>query len=157
MDVPAAESLIEVNFPFSNISEIEELRNLLAASIQPEDKEGGGPGEMISGMTGKNFAAGSMMLRGKKLVRTTTVSESMENPLADESLGEEGEEMMREMFADAAIIYIMEFPGKVKKVKGFPGHEVQNNLVIQTLGMMELFDDPGVITGALSGEVKFKR
>lgn len=157
MDLKAGESVITTSFPFQDIAEIGQLNRLLAAANQPAAKEDGGPGGMLSGLTGKNFATGTLLLKGKKLIRTSSVADSMDNPFEEEEMGEEGMEMIKEMFADAAMIYTMEFPGKVKKVKGFPGHEVLGNQVIQAFDFLELMENPEIVDLGLSGEIKFKK
>ncbi|SEP55975.1 hypothetical protein [Neolewinella agarilytica] len=157
MDLAAGESAMTMSFPFQDLAELEALKSLLASANQPASEEEGGAGGMMSGLAGKNFTTGTLVLKGKKLIRTSTVASSMDNPFEDEELGEEGMEMVKEMFSDAVMVYTMEFPGKVKKVKGFPGHEVVGNQVIQAFDFLELLDKPEIVDLGLSGEIKFKK
>jgi len=157
MDLTAGESIMTTRFPFQDIAELNELNSLLVDANQPPEEDGSGAGGMMSGLTGRNFGTGSLTLKGKKLIRTSSVSDYMDNAFEGEELGEEGMEMMKELFADAVMVTKMEFPGKVRRVKGFPGHEVLGNQVIQTFGFLELMDSPEMIDAGLSGEIKFKR
>ena len=65
-------------------------------------------------------------------------------------------DMMKEMFGDAVMGYRIDFPGKVKKVKGFAGHEIEGNSIIMLFDFMEVMEDPDVVAKAMTGEVKFK-
>ncbi|MEL6356144.1 MAG: hypothetical protein AAFQ37_04340, partial [Bacteroidota bacterium] len=67
-------------------------------------------------------------------------------------------DMMKMMFSDAKVVYLMEFPGKVKKVKGFTGHEiVDNNTVRLEFDFLDFLEDASPIDAALDGNVKYKK
>lgn len=152
MDLEGGEGVITTTFTFNNAKEIGQLATLLANSNKPEGKES----NPFSGMSGQDFLISTMSMKGKKFSRTTTKSPDFSNPLAEQGMDEDTMEMMKGMFGDAVFGYRIDFPGKVKKVKGFPGHEIEDNSLIMLFDFMEMLEDPDIVAKAMTGEVKFK-
>lgn len=152
MDFEEGEGIITTTFNFDTPEEIGQLATLLANSNKAEGKDS----NPLSGMSGQDFLISTLAMKGKKFKRTTTKSPDFSNPLAEQGLDEATMDMMKEMFGDAVIGYRIDFPGAVKKVKGFPGHEVEDNSIIMLFDFMEVMEDPEVVARAMTGEVKFK-
>ncbi len=153
MDVESGVGLVTTTFDFNSIEEIEKLTELLNNANKPAENEG----NPLAGLSNGNFLLSSMMIKGTKFSRNTQKAPNFSNPLEEnEELDAGMLSMMKEMFGDAAVIYQVDFPGKIKKVSGFDGHEVQDNSLIMMFDFMELMEDPEVAARALTGQVKFK-
>lgn len=153
MDIEEGIGLVTTNFAFTDPIEISQLAELLASSNKAEGKDD----NPFAGMSGQDFLLSTITLKGTKMMRSTVQSPDFENPMAETGLEDGMADMMKEMFGDAVISYRVDFPGKVKKVKGFPGHEIDGNSLIMLFDFNEMLEDPGVMARALSGEVKFKK
>lgn len=154
MDLEEGVGLITTTFKFNSPDEINELAALMASANKPTEKED----NPFAGLSGQNFVSSVMKISGKKFTRTTTKSADFENPLADAGLDEGTLDMMKGMFGDAVLGYRIDFPGQVKKVKGFPGHEITDgNSIIMLFDFMEIIEKPETVANALTGEVKFKK
>lgn len=154
MDLVESEGIIETTFRFNNPGEIQQLAQILADANQAEGKDS----NPFSSMSGQNFLLSTIALKGTKLSRTTIKAPGFENPLAEAGLDEDTFDMMMEMFGDAVVAYRIDFPGKIKKVSGFPGHELEGeNSIFQAFDFMELMENPEAMATALTGEVKFKK
>lgn len=147
---------VVTRFEFNDPAEIAQLADLMANSNKPEEGEDGG-GNPFANMSGQSFVLSTFNLKGKKLIRTTTTSPDFENPMAEAGLEDGMMDMMKEMFGDAVMTYVIEFPGKVKKVSGFPGHEIDGNELIMAVDFNEMLENPEAVAKVLTGEVKFKK
>lgn len=155
MDIEEGVGVVKTKFNFNDPGEIAEMNELMATANQPEGAQEANP---FASMSGQNFLASVITLKGKKMVRETTTSPGFENPMTEAGLDEATMGMMQEMFGDAVIGYVVEFPGNIKKVKGFPGHEIEaGNELRMVFDFMEVMNDPDVVAKALTGEVKFKK
>ncbi|MBC6993469.1 hypothetical protein QWY85_16425 [Neolewinella lacunae] len=141
---------VKTFFAFDDVAQIAQFNALMAKANKPEEEN------PMAGFGGQDGMLSSYTLQGKKFTCTSSVSPDFVNPMANSDLGEEGAEMMKQMFSDASIIYTLELPGKVKKVKGFPGHTVEGKTLTQVIPFLDLMDKPQALVNALSGEVKFK-
>ncbi|MFT7120500.1 MAG: hypothetical protein ACJAZ9_000673 [Neolewinella sp.] len=157
MNFEEGEGYVTTTFPFNNVSEVNEMQKLMENANKKEGSDAGNP---FSGLSGSEFFTTVLTMKGTKLVRTTTANPDFVNPLGGEDLGEEGMEMVKMMFGEAVVAYTVEFPGEVKKVKGFPGHDVegaQGNVVTQYFDFMDMLERPEIVAAGLTGEVKFKK
>lgn len=157
IDGEAGEGMVTTSFNFDKLEEIARVNAIIAVANQPES-EAGGPEGMAGGLSGAGgiFDTSYDWKKGL-MVMSSTLAKNYENPLTNDELGEEGMDMMKMMFEDAAFIYTINFPGKVKKVKGFAGYEVEGNSITQVFDLLELFDNPASIAPALTGRVKYKK
>lgn len=153
MDLEEGEGVVTTTFAFQSPDEIGQLATILDNANQADDKKG----NPLAGITNQDFLISTLALNGKKFSRTTVTANEFNNPLADAGLDESSMSMMKEMFGDAVMGYRIDFPGKIKKVKGFPGHEiVEDNVILMLFDFTEVMEDPELIAKALTGEVKFK-
>ena len=155
MDFEDGEGYVKTMFPFDRPEQIDELAAILAKSNKPEGQQG----NPFEGLSGSQFFDLTRTLKGKKLSWKATKSADFENPLAAAGLDEDTMGMMQSMFGDAVVNYTIVFPGKIKKVKGFPGHEIDESTNTMTLlfDFIEIIENPEVIARALNGEVKFRK
>ncbi|MTB50244.1 hypothetical protein [Lewinella sp. W8] len=157
VDGEAGEGMVTSTFRFDDLSEIARVGDIIAAANQPEESEGG-PQGMASGLSGAGgIFKTSFDLKKGLLSMNSSVPEDFKNPLVNEELGEEAMGMMKMMFEDAAFVYTINLPGKVKKVKGFEGHEVEGQSIVQVFDLLEMIEKPEMMTPALTGEIKFKK
>lgn len=140
---------IYVDYDFDSTEELAEMQRVFQAANKPEGD--GGLGGLSSNM-GTNIT--SFQWGRGKLSRTTEIVSSM-----NDQLGLEPDQlaMMESMFSDARLIYIMEFPGRIKKVQGFPGVQNTGNTLTFEFPFLDMINNPESIDAALDGNVKFKR
>jgi hypothetical protein len=157
VDGEAMEGKVTSTFRFDKLEEISRVNAIIAAANQPENAEGG-PEALAGGLSGTGglFETSFDWKKGT-IVMNSAVAKNYKNPMVDDELGEEGMDMMKMMFADAAFVYTINFPGKVKKVKGFAGHSVEGKSIIQAFDLLELFENPEKMAPALTGQVKYKK
>lgn len=154
VDIEEGVGLMTTTFAFNNIEEVEQLAVLMSNANKPDDLEN----NPLSGISGGNFLLSSMAIKGSKFTRETEKAPNYINPMKEAEGFQAGTaDMMKEMFGDAVIIYQVDFPGKIKKVKGFAGHEVEGNSLVMMFDFMELLEAPETFAETLSGEVKFKK
>ena len=157
MDLEEGIGMVTTTFPFQNVGEMTRFSELMKSANKAEDEESPVAGNPFSGMNEGSIMNSIYAIKGTKLTRTTPVPDNFENPFLSEEMEEGVMDMMMEMFGDATIVYVMEFPGAVKKVKGFPGHMVDGNELILAFDFTEMMEDPTIMAKALSGEVKFRK
>lgn len=154
MDIEEEEGVFTTTFQFNNLGEIEQLARLMENANKPDENDS----NPLAGVSNGSFLLSSMGLKGSKFVRSTQKSPSFSNPMEEnEDLDAGMMSMMKDMFGDAVIGYRVDFPGKIKKVKGFEGHEIEDNSLVMYFDFMEVMEDPEVAAKALTGEVKFKK
>lgn len=153
MDMEAGEGAVTVTIPFQNLDELVKVQKLMIEAKKPETE--GEEENPFSGLAGGNTINSFVWKKGK-LSRSTVINNSkgMLDALAgdDESIG-----MMKMMFSDAKMSFIMEMPGKIKKVKGFEGATVEGNVLTQEFDFLELLDNVEQIDAALDGQIKYQK
>ncbi|PHI21158.1 hypothetical protein CEQ90_03825 [Lewinellaceae bacterium SD302] len=154
MDMEAGEGAVTVNIPFDNLAQLERIQDLMTEAKEPE-KEEEAEGNPFSGMTGGNTTNDFEWKKGK-FSRLTTMT------IGDELMGamgmdEETMGMVEMMFGDAKMYFVMEMPGKIKKVKGFEGATVDGNVITQEFEFMELIKETEKINAAMDGQIKYKK
>lgn len=154
MDLEEGVGIITTTFTFDNVDEINQLAEIMAKANKPAEDNS----SPFGNMSGQNFLTSVFTMSGKKFARTTSKSDDFQNPLTEAGLDDETLDMMKGMFGDAVVGYRIDFPGEVKKVKGFTGHEVTDgNSMVMLFDFMELIEKPDLVAKALTGEVKFKK
>lgn len=161
MDFEKMEGGVYVNYDFSSMEELMQIQDLMSSSNADTDNEDeAAEGNPLAGMMGGSGPVSGMTSKfsWKKglFTRTATIpAEFMKGMGLDES--DETMGMVKMMMADAKISYVVEFPGAVKKVKGFTGHSIDGNRMTQEFGFLELLEKPAIVDEALDGSVKFKK
>lgn len=157
MNGEEGEAYVVETFEFDDISQLREYNDLIARSNKPvEDDEEEDDGNPLGGLTetGDGGFLNKVYTYGKgkfSVVSTADPSDDEEEDEDEDMLG-----MMESMFEDASYTYIVEFAGKVKKVKGFPGHELDGNRLIVEIPFLEMINDEEAAAERLNGSVKFK-
>lgn len=161
MDMEKGEGGVYVNFAFANLDELKKMQTLMSASKENAKDTQNGEAAAAGLMGGGPLSGVENEFKWKKgsFSRMVTSSGDITDMLnmGGENTGTEMMDAMKMMMGDAQVIYIVEFPGKVKKVKGFPGHSVEKNQLIQTFDFLEVLEDPSLIDEGLDGSVKFKK
>lgn len=155
MDLENNEGEVFIKYPFGNMDELQLMMDLMAEANQPE--EGDDDANPFSGLGGGMMSGAQNTFSWKKgnFGRETVIPDEISEELG---VDEDTKGMMEMMFADAKVVYIMEFPGKVKKVSGFPGHTQEgNNILRQEFSFLDLINDPATIDAGLDGQVKYKK
>ena len=133
--------LISMNFPFENVSQIDEF-------FQRLSEEGAGA-EAMGGMG----AMGSMLMPGGKFAfqkKKLTRLKSEQGGAGELLAGEDGE-FMKMFFSGGTHTTVYHLPGKVKKTT-IEGAEVDGNTVTVERPLMDLME--GKV--GLEGEIRFK-
>jgi hypothetical protein len=159
VDFEKAEGGVYINFDFADLAELRQMQMLMSAS---KDEATDAPNGMAGIMGGGPLTGIENEFKWKKglFERTATSAGNIMDALnlGDEDAAEEMMNGMKMMMGDAKVVYIMEFPGKVKKVTGFPGHSIENdNQLVQEFSFLDVLDDPSLIDEGLDGSVKFKK
>ena len=149
LDFDSSSGGIFIDYDFSSTDELKEMQRVFQSANQPETE--GGLGSLSSGF-GNNIT--SFEWGRGKMSRTTEIVTDMNDQLG---IDEDQMDMMASMFGDARLIYIMEFPGRIKKVEGFPGAQNTGNTLTFEFPFLEMLNNPSGIDEALDGSVKFKR
>lgn len=152
MDFTEGEGGVFVTMPFENLDQLMRMQKLMADANEPE---GGDEDNPFSGLSnGSGSTISTYVWKQGRLSRNT----SMTLGLVEELGNSEEMDMMKMMFGDAKLIFKMEFPGDIKKVKGYPGHDIVNgNTLVQEFDFLDLFDNEDKIDEGLDGMVKYKK
>lgn len=149
MDFEASEGAMTIRIPFGNFDELEAIQKLMS-----EAEQEGSDSDMFGPMGTGSMAAADYGWKKGTFSRVSSVTKDL-----FETMGMKEDEMgmMEMMFGEAELIYQMEMPGKIKKVKGFPGHEVDGNLLTQRYGFLEVIKKPELIDEGLDGQIKYRK
>lgn len=151
MDFDKGEGGIYVTIPFNKLNELMRIQKLMAEANEPE----GDAGNPFGGMAKGSNVINKFVWKKGKLERNTAISEGA---MGGMDMDSEEMSMAKMMFADAKMVFKTVFPGKIKKVKGYPGHSIEDgNVLVQEFGMLDLFDNPEKIDEGLDGQVKYKK
>lgn len=154
MDLEKGEGAFVTSYPFSTLDQLETAMDLIANSNQPEKEEGdGGPDSPFSSNGTLSNAINDFTWKKGRFSRESKPGEQMRDLMGDD----ENMEMAKMMFTDAKVVYLMEFPGKIKKVTGFEGHTiVDGNTLKLSFPLLDFMDSPDAIDAAMDGQVKYK-
>lgn len=149
LDFEKEEGGVYLNYPFKDAAELTYLNTLMASANKgedgSEDSNLSSPGNILGSAKNK------FTFSKKRWTRDYSIPE-MENILGE---GEEAE-MAKMMFEEASFVFLMEFPKKIKKVKGFSGHTItDNNTVRIEIPFLKVLEDTEAMDAYLDGKVKY--
>ncbi len=146
MDFEAGEGGIYLSYDFQNALELNRIMQLMSEAQKGEESNGLATAGDLLGAASNTFTFSK-----KKWLRDYSIP-SIENPLGE---GEEAE-MAKMMFSEAKMVFLMEFPSKIKKVKGFETHTIEgNNTVRVEIPFLDALDNTELLNTYLDGEVKY--
>lgn len=148
IDFESGEGGIYLNYPFKDDKELTRINMLMATANKGEEKDGDGfsnPGDLLGS------ASNHFTFAKKRWTRDYSI------PAMTNILGEDDEaEMAKMMFAEASFVFLMEFPKKIKKVKGFSGHTISNNNTVRIeIPFLEVLEKTEAMDVYLDGSVKY--
>ena len=163
MDLEEKKGGYFMRFDFAELGEITQLQNLMSSANSGKEKGDKSTDAVLSSMMGSDGLLAEVInkfsFKKRSFSRTAT---STDEALDGLGLGEmpvdgQDDEMLKSMLGGFTIAYVMEFPGNIKKVNGFPNHTIENgNQIVQRFSFLELFEEEFVVGDLLTGSVKFK-
>lgn len=149
LDFEKEEGGIYLNYPFQDAAELTRINTLMANANKGE--EGSEENSLSSPGNILGSAKNQFTFSKKRWTRDYSIPE-MDNILGE---GEEAE-MAKMMFEEARFVFLMEFPKKVKKVKGFSGHTITNNNTVRIeIPFLKVLEETEAMDAYLDGEVKY--
>lgn len=149
MDFEGGEGGMTVSIPFGSIAELVAIQKLMGEAKQAESDS-----NPFSSLGTGSMAVNEYEWKKGSFNRMSTVAEGI---FEEMGMDEENLAMVEMMFGEAELVYIMEMPGKIKKVKGFPGHKIEGNQLTQRYGFLDVIKQPELIDEGLDGRIKYKK
>lgn len=149
IDFESGEGGIYLSYPFKDDEELTRINMLMATANKGEEEQGNDAFSSPGGLLGA--ASNHFTFAKKRWTRDYSI------PAMDNILGEgEDVEMAKMMFEEASFVFLMEFPKKIKQVKGFSGHTISNNNTVRVeIPFLEVLERTEAMDDYLDGSVKY--